>query len=435
MDVNGADGWSVSIANPPAGTYVLTAVATDNLGARCSSAPITVTVTDQTPVCQAGAASVAEDAMVDIVLVATDDDPVLTYAVATPPANGTVSIAGNVATYMPAANYCGPDSFAFVATDPCGHQSAPCTVAIEVTGVPDAPVCADTSVTVCEDQPIEITLPATDADLGMCLAETLTFAIVSPPANGTVTVVGDKATYQGNLNFNGADSFTFQVTDAFGLMSGVCTVSVTVQPGNDSPVGVIDVMPTIDLGPTVPGVLVVSPNNIGACVTLDATQSSDVDNDFSDLSFTWMVNGVVVGTGPVLADVCLLVGDSEVKLIVDDNTGASGACDEPAVSETVQVVTVMTGMDAIEELIMQVYASTIERKNKQPFIASLKNAAAAFERGSFGAGINMLEALINKFEAQLDGNPDIQALWIREVQSIIDGMSMPVDCEGCAEMP
>jgi hypothetical protein len=306
-------------------------------------------------------------------------------------------------------------------------------VTITVDGVPDAPVCAGASATGCEGRPVEIILSATDADIGLCLPEMLTFAVVTPPAHGTVTVVGNVATYTGSLNYNGPDSFTFQVTDMYGLKSGVCTVSLTVEAGNDSPVGVIKVMPTVDLGPSVPGIHVMSPNNIGACVTLDATQSSDIDNDFSDLSFTWMVDGVVVGTGPVLTDVCLLVGESEVKLIVNDGTSGMGPCDEPPTSETVQLVTVLTGMEATEELIMQIYDSTIERKNKQQFIASLKNAAAAFERGSFGAGLNMLEALINKFEAQLKANPDIQAQWIAEVRSIIAGLNAPVTCDGCTE--
>jgi hypothetical protein len=303
-------------------------------------------------------------------------------------------------------------------------------VAITVIPVNDPPTCAGASVTVCEDQPVAIELQAADVDDNV-----LAFMVATPPANGTVTLVGNIATYQGNLNYSGSDSFTFVVTDPGGLQAGPCMVSIAITAGNDSPVGVIDVRPTVDLGPTVPGINVMSPNNIGACVTLDATRSSDVDNDFSDLSFTWMVNGVVVGTGPVIENICVLVGDNEVKLIVSDNTSASGACDEPAESETVQVVTVLTGMDAAEELIAQIYASNIERKNKQPFIASLKNAAAAFERGSFGAGINMLEALINKFEAQLKNFPELQAQWIMEVQSIIDGMNMPVECEGCMEMP
>src|SRR5205807_8719753 len=40
----------------------------------------------------------------------------LTYS-ATNGAHGTVSVTGNVATYTPAANYNGPDSFTFTASD------------------------------------------------------------------------------------------------------------------------------------------------------------------------------------------------------------------------------------------------------------------------------------------------------------------------------
>jgi hypothetical protein len=392
-------------------------------------------IANEPPVCQAVTAATLEDTPVDILLLASDpeNDP-LVYVITGGPSHGTVSLNGNVATYRPDPNYCGPDSFTFKAVDPAGLESSPCIVTIDVTGVPDAPVCsANTRATVCEDQPIQIILPAADPDVDSCLPETLTIVVVRAPANGTVTIAGDVATYQGNLNYNGPDSFTFQVTDMYGLMSGVCTVAITVMPGNDSPVGVIAVRPTLDLGPTVPGVNVVSPNNIGACVTLDATQSSDVDNDFSDLSFTWLVDGVVVGTGPVVSDVCVLVGDNTVTLIVNDGTSATGACDKPATSETVQMVTVLTRMEACEEMILQIYDSTIERKNKQPFIASLKNAGAAFERGSCGAGINMLEALIHKFEAQLKHDPDLQAQWIRQVRSIMEGLCEPLKCEGCAE--
>jgi hypothetical protein len=339
-------------------------------------------------------------------------------------------------TFQSAPNAFGQANVEVVLKDSGGTEnggidtSEPQSFVITVTPVNDPPACSGVSLTVCEDQAADIILAGSDVD-----GDALSGWIVDPPANGTVTVTGNVATYQGNLNYSGPDSFTFKVTDQAGAESGVCSVSVTVMAGNDSPVGVIEVRPTVDLGPTVPGVNVVSPNNVGACVILDATQSSDVDNNFSDLSFTWIVNGMVVGSGPVLADVCLLVGENEVKLVVNDGTSGTGACDKPAESETVQVVTVLTGMDAAEELINQIYDTMIERKNKQPFIASLKNAAAAFERGSFGAGLNMLEALIHKFQAQLKANPDVQAQWIKEVRSIIDGMSAPVNCEGCAETP
>jgi hypothetical protein len=349
------------------------------------------------------------------------------------PVNGTVVLNGNIATYTPAPNYCGPDAFSYTATDPCGNVSAPATVTIDVIGVPDAPVCMPASASTCEDAAVDITLMASDADIGSCLPESLTFTVATPPANGGATIAGNVATYTPNPDYNGPDSFTFMVTDMYGL-SSECDVSVTVLPGNDTPVAVIEVSPLLDLGPTVPGLNMLSANNIGTCAVLDGTQSSDVDNDFDDLTFTWYVNGMVVGMGPVLEDVCLLVGENEVTLMVDDNTGEPGDCDEPAVGSKTEIVVVLTGAEACEEMSLQVYETPIvSRKNKQQFIASLKTAAAAYERGSFGAGNNKLEALINKFEAQLKDDPEVQQTFIERVENIIEGMSRAVDCEGCTE--
>jgi hypothetical protein len=110
---------------------------------------------------------------------------------------------------------------------------------------------------------------------------------------------------------------------------------------------------------------------------------------------------------------------------VDDGTDAG---------ETTITVDVISGAEAAEELVLVINNTVIiSRKNKQQFIASAKSASAAFERGSFGAGINMLEALINKFNAQLKKDPEVQADWIKLTQSIIDGLSEPVTCDGCTE--
>ncbi len=65
----------------------------------------------------------------------------LSFAVATPPAHGTVAIGaaaglGATATYTPAGGYAGPDAFTYVATDARGLTSAPATVSLIVSPAP-----------------------------------------------------------------------------------------------------------------------------------------------------------------------------------------------------------------------------------------------------------------------------------------------------------
>jgi len=430
-DTDGSDGWSVTLPSAilSPGVFVLTAVATDNLGVSCTSAQAVVTLTDETPVCQDSTVTVTEDTSVTFNLVASDDDTSLTYAVVGGPSAGTLSVnpATGQATYAGAANYCGPDSFTFQVTDPCGNASGVCTVTINVVCVNDPPTCAPVTAETCEEQAVDIILSGSDVE-----GDALTYSIATGPGNGTVSISGNVASYTPAANFSGTDTFTYLVTDTSGASSAPCPVSITVISGNHSPVAVIEVAPTLDLGPNVPGILVLSPNNVGACVTLDGTASSDADGD--TLSYVWLVDGVPVGTDAVLENVCLPAGAREVTLVVDDGSPADGPCDSPSTGETTVVVEVMLLSAATEELIMQVdEASLISRKNKQQFFATLKNATASFDRGSYGAGINQLESFQNKVRAQLKDDPSTAEEWIRIAQEIIDGAQTPVDCDGCVE--
>ena len=63
-------------------------------------------------------------------------------------------------------------------------------------------------------------------------------AITTPPGNGNlVNNVNGTFTYTGNLNFVGADSFTYTVNDDGGLTSADITVNVNVVNVNDAPTG------------------------------------------------------------------------------------------------------------------------------------------------------------------------------------------------------
>ena len=72
--------------------------------------------------------------------------------------------------------------------------------------------------------------------------DTLTFASVLAPANGTLTVSATGAfTYTPNANFNGNNSFTARVTDSRG-QTATATMTLMMAAVNDAPLAVNDVL-------------------------------------------------------------------------------------------------------------------------------------------------------------------------------------------------
>ncbi len=81
-----------------------------------------------------------------------------------------------------------------------------------------------------EDTPVTFALPGTDPD-----GDPIVFEIVSAPAHGDVSLVGDLVTYTPDASWWGEDAFTFRAYDG-NSYSGEAAVSVTVAPVNDAPV-------------------------------------------------------------------------------------------------------------------------------------------------------------------------------------------------------
>jgi hypothetical protein len=125
-------------------------------------------------------------------------------------------------------------SFKYKASDGFVASLNEATVTITVNAVNDAPVAADKTASVSEDANKAITLTATDAD-----GNPLTFSIVTPPAHGTLTGTAPNVTYRGFLNYNGPDTFTYVANDGT-VDSNIATVTITVNPVNDAPVGQAD---------------------------------------------------------------------------------------------------------------------------------------------------------------------------------------------------
>ncbi len=182
-----------------------------------------------------------EDVSVVVAIFDNDSDlPTAGSLTTTDPANGTVTIDNNgtpndptddIVTYIPDADYNGPDSFDYTICNTFGDCST-ATVTIDVLPIVDA---IDDSVATTEDTPVTIAILANDNDLPTTGSLTTTNA-----ANGTVVMndngtpndpSDDTVTYTPNNGFIGTDSFTYTICDALGNCS-TATVFITVVVSN-----------------------------------------------------------------------------------------------------------------------------------------------------------------------------------------------------------
>ncbi len=221
LNFNNADGFTFKVTDGSLESGVVTVTfVLDNL-------------VNDAPVAANQNVTVIEDQSKNITLQATDaDSDPITFTIITPPSHGTWSGTAPNVVYTPDANYTGPDSFSFRASD--GSLNTVATVSITVVPVNDAPMAANQTVSVQEDIAKNITLVATDAE-----GETVTYTILTQPAHGVLSGTAPNLIYTPTSNYNGPDSFTFQVNDGTNN-SNVATVSISVMPVNDAPVAVTD---------------------------------------------------------------------------------------------------------------------------------------------------------------------------------------------------
>ncbi|WP_293905550.1 type VI secretion system tube protein Hcp [Phenylobacterium sp.] len=103
------------------------------------------------------------------------------------------------------------------------------------THVNHPPVGDPATATTAEDTALIGVVTGSDPD-----GDILSFAQVDGPAHGTLTLGSDGAyAYTPAADYNGPDSFTYRVSDGT-TSSDPTTVSLTVTPVNDAPVGVAD---------------------------------------------------------------------------------------------------------------------------------------------------------------------------------------------------
>ena len=189
---------------------------------------ITISIVDYNPSAEDQTVSATEQVEKEITLVGQGVD--LTYSISTEPSNGTVSLEGNIATYVSNSDSATSDSFGFKVTDAnLDLISAEGTVTINITGVNDAPVSSNGTSSGAEETDQEITLSSADPE-----SQGLEYTIVTETSNGEITLENNIATYTPDENFFGEDSFSFKTSDG-ALFSNIAEVTITVTNVNDAP--------------------------------------------------------------------------------------------------------------------------------------------------------------------------------------------------------
>ena len=139
-------------------------------------------------------------------------------------------------TYTPDENYHGLDAFTYQVSD--GTDSSDLAVVeILVNPVNDAPVSQNDEYVTDEDQQLVISAAAgvlaNDSDVD---GDTLQATLDVGPEHGNLVFNSDGSfTYTPNENYNGLDSFTYQVSDGTEL-SNLAVVEILVKAVNDAPV-------------------------------------------------------------------------------------------------------------------------------------------------------------------------------------------------------
>ena len=282
---------------------------------------LAVNAINDAPVANAGSPTTPEDTALAITLTASDEETPagLTFAVIDPPDHGALTGTAPNLTYTPDLNYNGPDSFTFQATDPGALASNIATISITVTPVNDAPSAANDAYTTAEDTPVTVALPGVllnDSDIEL---SPLNAVVASQPGHGTLTLSANGSfTYTPALNFHGSDTFTYFANDGSTNSTVAATVTVTVTPVNDAPVGVLDNYTTAEDTPinlTTGGVLAndtdvdgdtltaqIAAGPAHGTVTLQANGLflyTPQLNYFGPDSFTYRVNDGTLSVGPI----------------------------------------------------------------------------------------------------------------------------------------
>ncbi|MDC8757300.1 autotransporter domain-containing protein [Janthinobacterium sp. hw3] len=223
---------------------------------------------------------------VSLTIASSNGSPITDVTIVTPPQHGRVTVVSTGAsarmaravgasfkvTYVPNADYFGPDSFSYTVTG-AGGTSAPAIVSLTVVPQP-VPAPVGKTATVLAGGPV--TLHVTEGATG---GPFTSVAITTQPASGTAVVSGMDIIYTPGADTSGDISISYTLSNVFGTSAPIkSTVSVNPVPQvlSQSATVAAGLTVNVDLTAGATGgpfkaanVLSVAPENAGKAVVRD----------------------------------------------------------------------------------------------------------------------------------------------------------------------
>ncbi len=298
--------------------YFIYEVCNDEDPQECTTATVVITVNpvNDSPIAVDDFATTDEGTPVSGTVIPNDsdidgDNLIVSTTLLSEPTNGTVVInPDGTYTYTPDADFTGTDIFIYEVCDDGTPQL--CSHAIvTITVNPAGDLYANNDVAeVDEDGTLNgTTVLVNDGDSdGSTL--TVNTTPISDVSNGTLILNTDGTyTYTPNPDFNGTDSFTYEVcNDEDPVECETAIVIITVNPVNDAPIAGDDTATTED-GTPVSGD--VTPNDYdpdGDNLTVNTTPTTDPTNGTvvinSDGTYTYTPTGGFTGEDTFTYEIC-----------------------------------------------------------------------------------------------------------------------------------
>jgi VCBS repeat-containing protein len=256
------------------------------------------------------------------------DSPSFTATLGTGPAHGDLTFGSDGSfAYTPDPDFFGMDTFTYVATDGL-LASRVTTVVIFVDGEEDAPVAVGDVYTTNEDTALLVGAPGVMANDSDVDGDDLTVRLADRPLHGDVVLLPDGTfEYMPDPNYNGTDTFTYDLTDGLESVFGT-TVTITINPVNDPPTATDDSYAT-RVGETLsiaaPGVLANDFSDGGDLTAILVTGPAHGTLSLNgNGSFTYTTNLTAAGSDEFTYKVTDSVAESSAATVHISVSAASG---------------------------------------------------------------------------------------------------------------